>query len=57
MVIGQIQPRIYEALALHETGSGDIAKAKQYLAQALKLRDSVLSNVILGKHAELDEDV
>ncbi|MCF7484161.1 lysine decarboxylation/transport transcriptional activator CadC [Vibrio sp. J1-1] len=57
MAIGQIQPRIYEALALHKTVVGDLAKAKQYLAQALKLRDSVLSNVIRGKHAELEEDI
>ncbi|BDR12158.1 lysine decarboxylation/transport transcriptional activator CadC [Vibrio sp. STUT-A11] len=57
MTIGQIQPRIYEALALHETVTGDLAKAKQYLAQALKLRDSVLANVILGKHAELEQDI
>lgn len=57
MAIGQIQPRIYEALALHETVTGDLAKAKQYLAQALQLRDSVLSNVIRAKHAELEQDI
>ncbi|MGP8309200.1 lysine decarboxylation/transport transcriptional activator CadC [Vibrio sp. YIC-376] len=54
MVSGQMQPRIYEALALHETVFGELAKAKRYLAQALKLRESVLSYVIRGKHAELD---
>ncbi|WP_319535709.1 lysine decarboxylation/transport transcriptional activator CadC [uncultured Vibrio sp.] len=57
MAIGQIQPRIYEALALHETVAGDLAKAKQYLVQALQLRDSVLSNVIRAKHAELEQDI
>ncbi|CAE6924273.1 hypothetical protein [Vibrio sp. B1FLJ16] len=53
MVTGQIQPRIYEALALHETVSGELGIAKQYLTQALNLRESALSYVIRGKQAEL----
>lgn len=53
MVTGQIQPRIYEALALHETVTGEMAAARQYLAQALNLRNSALSYVIRGKQAEL----
>ncbi|EEZ84461.1 putative transcriptional activator CadC [Vibrio alginolyticus 40B] len=57
MMVGPIQPRIYEALALHETIAGDMASAKQHLGQALRLRDSVLSYVIRGKHAELDGDL
>ncbi|GAJ78780.1 LOW QUALITY PROTEIN: transcriptional activator of cad operon [Vibrio sp. JCM 18905] len=57
MMVGPIQPRIYEALALHETIIGDMASAKQHLGQALRLRDSVLSYVIRGKHAELDGDL
>ncbi|ELB2803028.1 lysine decarboxylation/transport transcriptional activator CadC [Vibrio alginolyticus] len=57
MMVGPIQPRIYEALALHETIIGDMALAKRYLGQALRLRDSVLSYVIRGKHAELDGDL
>lgn len=54
MVSGPMQPRIYEALALHETVIGELAKAKRYLTQALKQRESVLSYVIRAKHAELD---
>ena len=57
MMVGPIQPRIYEALALHETIIGDMALAKRHLGQALRLRDSVLSYVIRGKHAELDGDL
>ncbi|ENG5983523.1 lysine decarboxylation/transport transcriptional activator CadC [Vibrio alginolyticus] len=57
MMVGPIQPRIYEALALHETSIGDMALAKRHLGQALRLRDSVLSYVIRGKHAELDGDL
>ncbi|AVF75743.1 lysine decarboxylation/transport transcriptional activator CadC [Vibrio alginolyticus] len=57
MMVGPIQPRIYEALALHETIIGDTALAKRHLGQALRLRDSVLSYVIRGKHAELDGDL
>ncbi|EMQ4280158.1 lysine decarboxylation/transport transcriptional activator CadC [Vibrio alginolyticus] len=57
MMVGPIQPRIYEALALHETIIGDMALAKLHLGQALRLRDSVLSYVIRGKHAELDGDL
>ncbi|EGQ9138064.1 MULTISPECIES: lysine decarboxylation/transport transcriptional activator CadC [Vibrio] len=57
MMVGPIQPRIYEALALHETIIGDKALAKRHLGQALRLRDSVLSYVIRGKHAELDGDL
>ncbi|EJL6722202.1 lysine decarboxylation/transport transcriptional activator CadC [Vibrio alginolyticus] len=57
MMVGPIQPRIYEALALHETMIGDMALAKRHLGQALRLRDSVLSYVIRGKHAELDGDL
>lgn len=57
MMVGPIQPRIYEALALHETIAGDIDLAKQHLNQALEVRDSVLSYVIRGKHAELDGDL
>ncbi len=57
MMVGPIQPRIYEALALHETIIGDMALAKRHLEQALRLRDSVLSYVIRGKHAELDGDL
>ncbi|ELB2788871.1 lysine decarboxylation/transport transcriptional activator CadC [Vibrio alginolyticus] len=57
MMVGPIQPRIYEALALHETIIGDMALAKRHLGQALRLRDSVLSYVIRGKHAELDDDL
>ncbi|MGI3071754.1 lysine decarboxylation/transport transcriptional activator CadC [Vibrio alginolyticus] len=57
MMMGPIQPRIYEALALHETIIGDMALAKRHLGQALRLRDSVLSYVIRGKHAELDGDL
>ncbi|MCV5648450.1 hypothetical protein OFN55_37570, partial [Escherichia coli] len=44
-------------LALHETIAGDMASAKLHLGQALRLRDSVLSYVIRGKHAELDGDL
>ncbi|MFC5076275.1 Transcriptional activator CadC [Vibrio thalassae] len=54
---GPIQPRIYEALALHETMQGDQEQAAAYLNQALQLRDSVLAYVIKGKHAELSGDV
>ncbi|EOX4444876.1 lysine decarboxylation/transport transcriptional activator CadC [Vibrio alginolyticus] len=57
MMVGPIQPRVYEALALHETIIGDMALAKRHLGQALRLRDSVLSYVIRGKHAELDGDL
>lgn len=57
MMVGPIQPRIYEALALHETITGDIDLAKRHLNQALDVRDSVLSYVIRGKHAELDGDL
>ncbi|WP_182039747.1 lysine decarboxylation/transport transcriptional activator CadC [Vibrio alginolyticus] len=57
MMVGPIQPRIYEALALHETIIGDMALAKRHLGQALRLRDSVLSYVIRGKHAEMDGDL
>ncbi|HDU8600692.1 TPA: lysine decarboxylation/transport transcriptional activator CadC [Vibrio alginolyticus] len=57
MMVGPIQPRIYEALALHETIIGDMALAKRHLGQALRLRNSVLSYVIRGKHAELDGDL
>lgn len=57
MMVGPIQPRIYEALTLHETIIGDMALAKRHLGQALRLRDSVLSYVIRGKHAELDGDL
>ncbi|MFH4721940.1 lysine decarboxylation/transport transcriptional activator CadC [Vibrio alginolyticus] len=57
MMVGPIQPRIYEALALHETIIGDMALAKRHLGQALRLRDSVLSYVIRGKHAELNGDL
>ncbi len=57
MMVGPVQPRIYEALALHETIIGDMALAKRHLGQALRLRDSVLSYVIRGKHAELDGDL
>ncbi|HCZ9282208.1 TPA: lysine decarboxylation/transport transcriptional activator CadC [Vibrio alginolyticus] len=57
MMVGPIQPRIYEALALHETIIGGMALAKRHLGQALRLRDSVLSYVIRGKHAELDGDL
>lgn len=57
MMLGPIQPRIYEALALHETIIGDLDLAKRHLNQALGLRDSVLSYVIRGKHAELDGDL
>ncbi|KGR32681.1 DNA-binding transcriptional activator CadC [Vibrio campbellii] len=57
MMVGPIQPRIYEALALNETIAGDIDLAKQHLNQALEIRDSVLSYVIRGKHAELDGDL
>lgn len=56
-MVGPIQPRIYEALALHETVIGDIDMAKRHLSQAFELRDSVLSYVIRGKHAELDGDL
>ncbi|MCV5276753.1 hypothetical protein OFC49_39085, partial [Escherichia coli] len=31
MMVGPIQPRIYEALALHETIIGDMALAKRHL--------------------------
>ncbi len=54
---GPIQPRIYEALALHETMQGDQEQAAAYLNQALQLRDSVLAYIIKGKHAELSGDV
>ncbi|WP_322803282.1 lysine decarboxylation/transport transcriptional activator CadC [Vibrio alfacsensis] len=57
VMIGPIQPRIFEALALHETIIGDIDTAKHHLNQALEIRDSVLSYVIRGKHAELDGDL
>ncbi len=53
MASGPIQPRIYEALALHETVSGELAVARRYLVQALNLRESALSYVIRGKQAEL----
>lgn len=33
MMVGPIQPRIYEALALHETIIGDMALAKRHLGQ------------------------
>ncbi|MCW8346251.1 lysine decarboxylation/transport transcriptional activator CadC [Vibrio sp. ZSDZ65] len=54
---GPIQPRIYEALSLHETMLGEQAKAQAHLKQALKIRDSVLAYVIKGKHAELAGDL
>lgn len=54
---GPIQPRIYEALSLHETMMGDQEQAAAYLNQALQLRDSVLAYIIKGKHAELSGDV
>ncbi|MDF2155867.1 lysine decarboxylation/transport transcriptional activator CadC [Vibrio sp. CAU 1672] len=57
MIEGPIQPRIYEALALQKTITGDVGSAKQYLTLALQMRDSVLSYVIRGKHAELDGDL
>ena len=56
MQVGFIQPRIYEALALHTMINGETSKAKKYLQQALKVRNSVLSYVLLGKYAELDGD-
>lgn len=54
---GNIQPRIFEALALHETVNGNQVAAKQYLQRALKRRDSVLSYVLKGKHNELAGDI
>lgn len=51
---GPIQPRIYEALALHETIQGDLKSAQRHLNEAFALRHSVMSYVIKGKHAELN---
>ena len=51
---GPIQPRIYEALALHETIQGDLKSAQHHLNEAFALRHSVMSYVIKGKHAELN---
>ncbi|ENR2165946.1 lysine decarboxylation/transport transcriptional activator CadC [Vibrio vulnificus] len=53
---GTVQPRVYEALALQTTMDGKIAEAEQYLSQARQFRESVLSYVLQGKHAELCGD-
>ncbi|WP_394127438.1 lysine decarboxylation/transport transcriptional activator CadC [Vibrio hepatarius] len=52
-----VQPRIYEALALDATLSNHMDLAKRYLDQALATRDSTLSYILLGKHAELMGDL
>ncbi|AUI87226.1 hypothetical protein BS333_13110 [Vibrio azureus] len=57
MQLGFIQPKIYEALALHSMLNGKMSKAKKYLRQGLKVRNSVLSYVLLGKYAEIDGDI
>ncbi|EEX95028.1 transcriptional activator of cad operon [Vibrio orientalis CIP 102891 = ATCC 33934] len=57
ILVAPVQPRIYEALALHATLSNHMDVAKRYLDQALATRDSTLSYVLLGKHAELMGDL
>lgn len=52
-----VQPRIYEALALQATVENQVEAATRYLAQAQGLRESVLSYVLQGKHAELKGDL
>ncbi|POB66017.1 transcriptional regulator CadC, partial [Vibrio vulnificus] len=52
-----VQPRIYEALALQATVDEDLPSAERYLAKAQQLRESVLSYVLQGKHAELRGDL
>ncbi|EID0059751.1 lysine decarboxylation/transport transcriptional activator CadC [Vibrio vulnificus] len=52
-----VQPRIYEALALEATVDEDLPSAERYLAKAQQLRESVLSYVLQGKHAELRGDL
>lgn len=52
-----VQPRIYEALALQATVENQVETATHYLAQAQGLRESVLSYVLQGKHAELKGDL
>ncbi|EEY46463.1 lysine decarboxylation/transport transcriptional activator CadC [Vibrio mimicus] len=54
---GVVQPRIYEALALQATVDGQLERAADYLVQAQALRESVLSYVLQGKHAELKGDL
>ncbi|MDT9693898.1 hypothetical protein Q5762_37370, partial [Streptomyces sp. P9(2023)] len=50
------QPRIFEALALHEIIRDNPLRADAYLQQALSVRESVFGNVLLGKLAELQGD-
>ncbi|KOO16111.1 XRE family transcriptional regulator [Vibrio xuii] len=57
MLVAPVQPRTYEALALHATLSNHMDVAKRYLDQALAMRDSTLSYILLGKHAELMGDL
>ncbi|MBF4246407.1 transcriptional regulator CadC [Vibrio anguillarum] len=51
------QPRIFEALALHETMRDNASQANHYLQQVLAERESVLAYVLLGKLAELQGDM
>lgn len=51
------QPRVYEALALHEVMSGQLSQANRDLNRALAQRDSVLAYVIQGKLAELNGEL
>ncbi len=50
----QMQPRVYEALALHYIYIDELKQAKVYLKKAQSLRHSVLSYVLQGKLAELN---
>ncbi|ASU23295.1 transcriptional regulator CadC [Vibrio qinghaiensis] len=50
------QPRIFEALALHETMRDNTPQANHYLQKVLAERESVLAYVLLGKLAELQGD-
>ncbi|WP_072671300.1 lysine decarboxylation/transport transcriptional activator CadC [Vibrio injensis] len=50
------QPRIFEALALHEIIRDNPQQANRYLQEALSRRESVFGHVLQGKLAELQGD-
>jgi len=52
-----VQPRLYEALALHEMLSNNLEEGKQHLDNALQVRDSAMAYVLLGKYSELVGDL